>query len=224
MLSTFQIAQSGGGPAEMPEGRRTTAPGSCHTDCHLPQSSNRVATARPHPSRARLGPARPSRPRQYPSQSSGIRVMDRESPGAMTILFLAPTKTEYTGANTPCRAAASAPGSCHSRKGGPVGWGSTAYVAGSISGGWSSAHPPRGGCGRGGRPGTPAPSAPCRIPQTRARPNKLPLAPAPGDWASPAAENPPRLGTTRRALLSDYLGALIVPPETGHSPDAVPEP
>src|SRR5690348_5012193 len=60
----------------------------------------------------------------------------------MTILFRAPKETEYTGANTPCRAAASAPTSFHSRQGGPVGWGSTAYVAGSISGGWSSSHPP----------------------------------------------------------------------------------
>lgn len=61
--------------------------------------------------------------------------MDRESPGAMTILFRAPKETEYTGANTPCRAASSAPTSFHNRHGGPTGWGSTAYVAGSISGG-----------------------------------------------------------------------------------------
>ena len=56
--------------------------------------------------------------------------MDRESPGATTILFRAPKETEYTGAYTPCRAATSAPTSAHSRQGGPVGWGSTAYVPG----------------------------------------------------------------------------------------------
>ncbi|WP_194238619.1 hypothetical protein [Streptomyces spongiae] len=52
---------------------------------------------------------------------SGMRIMDRESPGAMTILFRAPKETEYNGANTPCPAAASAPTSFHSRQGGPVG-------------------------------------------------------------------------------------------------------
>ncbi len=52
--------------------------------------------------------------------------MDRESPGAMTILFHAPKDTEYTGAYTPCRAAPSDPTSSHNRQGGPVGSGSTA--------------------------------------------------------------------------------------------------
>ncbi|MDX2784203.1 hypothetical protein PV379_43900 [Streptomyces caniscabiei] len=68
--------------------------------------------------------------------------MDRESPGATTILSRAPKDTRYTGANTPRRAASSAPTSSHDRQGGPVGRGSTAYVAGSINGGWSSSHRP----------------------------------------------------------------------------------
>lgn len=57
--------------------------------------------------------------------------MDRESPGAMTILFRAPKETEYNGAYTPCRAAASSPASAHNRQGGPVSRGST-------TGGWAA--------------------------------------------------------------------------------------
>lgn len=58
----------------------------------------------------------------------------------MTILPRAPKDTRYTGAYTPWPAAPSSPTSSHNRQGGPKGSGSTAYVAGSISGGCSSSH------------------------------------------------------------------------------------
>ncbi|CAM5522246.1 hypothetical protein SRIMHP_40420 (plasmid) [Streptomyces rimosus subsp. rimosus] len=60
----------------------------------------------------------------------------------MTILLRASKETEYTGAYPSCQAAASFPTSSHNRHGGPVGRGSTAYVAGPVSGGWSSSQSP----------------------------------------------------------------------------------